>query len=225
MFRYVCIICLLGLFQPVSAQFVPLDKKAHIEAVNVHLRSLTTDGKQCLEVLKNEGVYQPSQPTYAKIKDVSFINGTIELEVYSSILQGAPEAARGFIGVAFRINNDNTSFECIYIRPRNGRDPDQLRRNHSTQYFAYPDHPFSKLRKEYPGTYESYADMELNTWIPMRIEIHDRTARLYLNGDEQPSLIVNDLKNAFDTKGSIGLFVDNGTQGYFRNLKVTVLED
>ncbi|USD25871.1 hypothetical protein [Flagellimonas marinaquae] len=189
------------------------------------MRTLVKDGTTCIEVIKDQDMDQPSQPTFAKIGDVSFTNGRIELEAYSSIVEGAPVEARGFIGIAFHINEDNTHFECIYIRPRNGRDLNQLRRNHSTQYFAYPNYPFSKLRKENPGKYESYTDMELHTWIPIRIEVHNRTARLYLHGNEQPSLIVNDLKNTFHKKGAIGLFVDNGTRGYFRDISVTNLDN
>jgi hypothetical protein len=54
----------------------------------------------------------------------------------------------------------------------------------------------------------------------LRIEVSGATARLYVGAAEQPVLIVNDLKCGADAHGSVGLFVDNGTDGHFRNLTV-----
>lgn len=95
------------------------------------------------------------------------------------LLEGAPDLARGFIGVAFRINDDNSRFESFYVRPTNGRAEDQLRRNRATQYFSYPDYKFDRLRKEAPGQYESYADMALNEWITLKIVERGAHARMY----------------------------------------------
>ncbi len=142
------------------------------------------------------------------------------MKVLSKLLANAPEHARGFIGVAFRINEDNSKFEAIYIRPTNGRAEQQLRRNRSIQYFSFPDFKFARLRQEAPGEYESYADMGLNEWITLRIEVSGKQAKLYLNSNSQPSLIVNDLKHGAGAPGGIGLFVDIGTEGFFSDLKV-----
>jgi len=95
-----------------------------------------------------------------------------------------------------------------------------VRRNHSIQYFAYPDHKFDRLRKESPERYESYSDMALNEWITMKIVVSGQEARLYLNNNRQPSLVVNDLKMGADASGAIGLWVDVGTEGFFTDLKV-----
>jgi len=159
-------------------------------------------------------------PHFVKIKDIDFKDGTIEVKVLSRLLRNAPQLARGFIGVAFRINDNNSKFECIYIRPTNGRADDQVRRNHSIQYFAYPDFKFDRLRKESPEKYESYADMGLLEWIKLKIVVNGQEARLYLNNNKQPSLVVNDLKLG-NSSGGIGLFVDVGTEGYFSDLKVS----
>jgi len=139
----------------------------------------------------------------------------------SRLLPNAPDFARGFIGVAFRINSDNTKFESIYIRPTNGRAEDQVRRNHATQYFSYPDYSFQRLRDESAGQYESYADMGLNEWISLRIVVKDAQAKLFLNDNMQPALIVNDLKLGASGKGAVGLFVDKGTEGYFSDIKIS----
>jgi hypothetical protein len=42
-----------------------------------------------------------------------------------------------------------------------------------------------------------------------------------LNDNPQPSLIVSDLKHGADLSGSVGLFVDVGTEGYFTDLKIS----
>src|SRR5690606_16071030 len=102
-----------------------------------------------------------------------------------------------------------------------GRAQDQIRRNHSVQYYSYPDYKFDRLRKENPEAYESYADMDLNKWIKMKIIVNGTKARLYLNDNEQPSLVVNDLKLGPNASGAIGLFVDIGTEGFFRDLVIS----
>lgn len=62
--------------------------------------------------------------------------------------------------------------------------------------------------------------MGLNEWITMRIEVAGSKVKLFLNNAKQPSLIVNDLKLGADNSGSIGLWVGNWTEGYFKDLKV-----
>ena len=62
--------------------------------------------------------------------------------------------------------------------------------------------------------------MELNRWITLKIEIKDSSARLYIDGNKQPCLIVNDLKLGGNVTGGIGFWVDGGTEGYFSDLKI-----
>ena len=132
---------------------------------------------------------------------------------------GAPGDARGFIGIAFRFQGDG-SYEYIYLRPTNGRADDQVRRNHSTQYSSHPDFDFARSRREAPGKYESYVDLQPGIWTKYKIEVEGRQARLYVNGAEQPCLIVNDLKHE-PREGGVALWVGPGTEGYFSNLKIT----
>lgn len=168
----------------------------------------------------NNMVSTVDEPTFLKIKDLNFENGIIEVKVLSRILESAPALARGFIGIAFRINEENTSYESIYLRPTNGRADDQLRRNHTIQYYAYPDYKFNVLRSNSEGEFETYADLELDKWITMRLEIQNKKAKLFLDNKEYASFIVNEMKG--NTKnGSIGLWVDIGTEGFFKDLKIT----
>lgn len=149
-----------------------------------------------------------------------FRDGSIELEVAGQPAAGAFTAARGFIGLAFRVTGDARRFECFYLRPTNGRADDQLRRNHSVQYVSEPDYPWDRLRKENPGEYESYADLEPGVWTKVKIVVAGRKAQLYVNGAVQPCLIVNDLKLG-ESEGGLALWVGEGTEGYFSNLVVT----
>jgi len=160
-------------------------------------------------------------PSFVKLSNLNLENGSIEVKVLSKIMENNPfSAARGFIGLAYRIDQDNKHFDAIYLRPSNGRADDQLRRNHSVQYFAYPNYGFNRLRKEANGLYETYANIGLEEWITMRIEFKDKKARLYLNQQEQPAFLVNEMLGSSKT-GSIGLWVEIGTEGYFRDLKIS----
>jgi hypothetical protein len=213
----VCL-CLLSSINLYS-QAVKLDQ-SRFQGSYVYLSIEKIVGKEALQVIKDSTVKEADEPTFALIKEIGFSNGTIEVSVLSRLLKNAPSTARGFIGVAFRINDNNSQFECIYIRPTNGRAEDQVRRNHSIQYFSFPDYKFDRLRKEAPEKYESYADMGLNEWIKLKIEVKGKQAKLFINENKQPSLIVNDLKLGDSSSGAVGLYVDNGTEGYFTDLRI-----
>ena len=193
---------------------------ANFRPVNTFIDADKIEGKKTIRVTKDPKVKAVDEATFARLVESDFRNGIIEVKVLSKLLKDAPDFARGFIGIAFRIDVSNSKFECIYIRPTNGRAEDQLRRNHSTQYFSYPDFKFDRLRKESPEKYESYADMGLNEWITIKIEVKDEKAKLYLNGQEHSVLIVNDLKHGAGASGGIGLWVEVGTEGHFSDLKV-----
>lgn len=122
--------------------------------------------------------------------------------------------------MAFRTRAGAAEYEYIYLRPDNGRVDDQVRRNHSTQYAAFPAFTFARLRKESPERYESYVDLETGAWTRMRIEVAGRTARLFVHGAPQPALVVTDLKLGTEG-GGVALWIGPGTEGFFANLQVT----
>ncbi len=195
----------------IEHKFIPNDSFISSEKI---------DGQEVLRVIKDPIVDKEDEPTFAKIIGHEFHNGTIEVDVYSELLNNAPEYARGFIGVTFRVDESNETFEGIYIRPTNGSAPVQLRRNRATQYFSYPNYKYDRLREEAPGEYESYVDIDIKEWIHMKINIVDDKAQLFINHAKKPCLIINDLKHGKNKKGSIGLWVDIGTKGYFKNLEI-----
>jgi hypothetical protein len=202
-----------------NRKIIPLNSHAELSGVNVTFQPTKYEDKRSIRVTDTaQGV--TSEVKFVKVKDVEFTNGTIEVMLSGRPLAEAFEGARGFVGIAFRINEENTKFECIYLRPANGRSEDQIRRNHSVQYISYPDFPWQKLRKETPEKYESYVDLEVGKWTKIKIEVQDSIAKLFVHGMTQPSLIVSDLKNGI-TKGKIGLWIGSGTEAYFHKLIVT----
>ena len=203
-----------------SSQTISFDK-SNLEPNGVYMSIEKMNDKKVVRVVMDSALKGADLPTFVKVKSIDLKDGTIEVKILSRLLKTAPASARGFIGVAFHIDSLNSKFEGIYLRPTNGRAEDQLRRNHSIQYFSYPGYDFDRLRKEAEGVYESYADMGLNEWITMRIAVKGKQAKLFLNDNKQPSLIVNDLKLGDNVSGAIGLWVDVGTEGYFKDLKIT----
>ena len=155
----------------------------------------------------------------AILRDSNFKDGTIEIEVSGAPGKDADPGNRGFVGVAFRVQDRGSRGEHFYLRPTNGRSSDQLRRNHSVQYESVPDFPWNRLRMENPGVYESYADIQPAVWTKMKIEVSGTQARLFVNGADQPCLLVNDLKLG-DSRGQIALWAYGGTEAYFSNLNL-----
>jgi hypothetical protein len=186
-------------------------------AKNVSISQTSFKGRGAVQVIANPDATNGA--SYALVKNVSFRDGAIEVDLAGQPGAGASADARGFIGAAFRIQSDGR-YEFIYLRPTNGRADDQVRRNHSTQYSSYPDFDFARSRQEAPEKYESYVDLEPGAWTHYKIEVEGLKARLYVNRAGQPCLIVNDLKLG-PKDGGVALWVGPGTEGYFANLKIT----
>ena len=161
------------------------------------------------------------EPHYARLADLNdFENGTIEVKLYSQIQNPKPySGVAGFIGIVFHATSDDSAYESIYIRPKVGRINNQLFRNHSVQYIAYPDLKFDTLRKIAPFRYEGSAPVALNEWIKMRIEVNGETAEMFINDFKYSEFVVDKLLGK-NKKGGIGLYVDIGTIGYFKDFKV-----
>jgi hypothetical protein len=197
---------------PLAAQSVD-----RLAGKNVSLAQTNYKGRSAVQIIASP--MAANATSYALIKDVTFRDGIIEVDLAGQPAADAGAGARGFIGIAFRLQGDG-SYEYIYLRPTNGRADDQVRRNHSTQYSSYPNFGYDRSRQEAPEKYESYVDLQPGVWSKYRIEVEGRRARLYVNGAEQPCLIVNDLKLE-PRDGGVALWVGPGTEGYFSNLKIT----
>lgn len=192
-----------------------------IEAVHTTVEHTTLNGEAVLRVVKKDKLMQFDENTYAKLIRSTFHNGTIEVKMLSRLLPDAPEFARGFIGIAFRINDDDTKFESFYVRPTNGRIDDPVRKNRGVQYFSYPKFTFDYFRNLGITDFEGPADIGLDEWISLKAVIDGAKGAFYLNNDEEPVLVVENMKHGADARGGIGFFVDIGTEAFFKDLKVT----
>src|ERR1700730_9982801 len=150
-----------------------LSDTSQVRPLNVTVEAVRYGASEALEV-RQTGPYRGfDSDTFAFVPGLDFHDGTIEVDVAGSLLPNAPSGARGFVGVAFRINENDGNFFCegLYVRPTNSRSEDQIRRNRSTQYFSYPGYNFERLRREAPGQYESYADLVPGEWTHLRVEV------------------------------------------------------
>jgi hypothetical protein len=223
--RVVSIAAVLLIAGRASAQVkpYPLESSDGLVLHNVAAEGVTLQGKKGVRVTSQVRQSTPGEQL-ATIKGLEFSNGVIEVELAGAPAPDAPAGARGFVGIAFRLQPDNKTYDAFYLRPTNGRADDQERRNHSAQYISHPEWTWSRLRKETPSKYESYVDLVTGVWTKITIDVSGNRAQLFVHDNEQPTLIVNDVKSGAQGKGAIALWIDVGTVAHFRNLKVTPRE-
>ena len=202
------------------AQSILLDSPDQLKLVNVKAETTTFKGRKALRVRDAAAEGTGDEGRLAILPKTDFQDGIIEVDLAGEPGSNAGEGARGFVGIAFRVAPDQSRFECIYLRPTNGRAEDQVRRNHSVQYISIPGFPWHLLRKDFPEKYETYVDLVAGEWTKVKIEVRGEKARLYVNGVEQPTLLVNDLKQRV-SKGTIALWVGTGTVAHFANVRVS----
>jgi hypothetical protein len=202
-----------------TPQSYPLESAAGLRLHNVTAEPATLDGKKGLRLTLAPGG-SPAAEQLAVIEKLEFSSGVIEAEIAGEPGPGAAGGARGFVGIAFRLQPDDKAYDAFYLRPTNGRADDQERRNHATQYISHPEWPWDRLRKETPSRYEAYVDLVPGSWTRVRIEVEGARARLYVHGNEQPTLIVNDVKTGASARGAVALWIGPGTVAHFRNLTV-----
>ena len=218
---------------PTSAAQVrafPLESPSGLRLHNVTAVPAVLDGKKGLRLTISDDAARrlqsmtPEQQALfeelAVIEGLDFANGVIEVEIAGEPAPGASGGARGFVGIAFRLQNDMQTYDAFYLRPTNGRAEDQERRNHTVQYIAHPDWPWFRLRRETPSKYESYVDLQPGVWTRVRIDVRGDRARLFVHGQEQATLVVNDVKSGASAKGLVALWIGPGTVAHFRNLTV-----
>jgi hypothetical protein len=151
----------------------------------------------------------------AWIAGVEFSEGTIELEV-----KGRNQPGQSFVGIAF-YGQDNRTFDAVYLRPFNFQAAEEIRRSHSIQYISLPGHDWSDLRNNQPGKYESAITPAPapESWVKVKLVLQGKSVSAFVNGSDKPALTVELLNDRL--KGKVGLWVGNGSDGWFRNLKVT----
>jgi hypothetical protein len=144
----------------------------------------------------------------AVLKDVTFRDGTIEFDVW------APDTrmtgGRAYPGVLFRMQSGDNA-ERLYIRPhRAGLYADAV------QYTPV----FNGLAgwQLYNGDgFTNSVLFPLDKWVPVRIEVSGRQARVFVGGNPAPCLEVHDLKHGL-SEGGVALFGEGSA--YFSNVRI-----
>lgn len=191
---------------------------AALEAHNVKIEAAEYLGRKAVRVT----TVPPDKDGagFALVRGLDFQDGVIDVDLAVKIVVPPGVRMPGFTGLAFRMSPDGSSFEDVYLRPKNSLADDQAMRNHAVQYCAEPEYGWYRLRREWPFVYESWADLAPETWIHMRIEVAGRAARVYLSGSSKPSLVVDGLKGP-NLHGGVALWAYAGEESYFSNLRIT----
>ncbi len=106
------------------------------------------------------------------LKDVSFLNGTIEYDLHL-------KETRAFPGVYFRVNDSDS--EYFYIRPHQAGNPDANQATPVTkgitpwQFYFGPKYSFPYVYK-------------LDDWTHVKIVVQNKRAQVYLDYSEEPNL-------------------------------------
>jgi hypothetical protein len=188
-----------------------LTKVADPAVWRVHNRSATSvperPGAVRLDSRANDGMVW--------LVDSDFSEGTIEID-----LRGSNTPGRSFVGLALR-GVDDVTYDVVYFRPFNFKNPDEPRRARAVQYVSMPPFPWERLRAESPGKYEAAVDPvpDPDGWFHARIVVRNRQISAYVDGAASPSLVVAELSDR--RGGRLGLWVGHGSDGAFANLRVT----
>ncbi len=144
----------------------------------------------------------------AVLKGITFRDGTIEFDVW------APDTrltgGRAYPGVLFRMRSGDEA-ERLYLRPhRAGLYADAV------QYAPV----FNGLAgwQLYNGDgFTNSVAFPFDDWVPVRIEVSGRQARMFVGGTGTPCLDIHDLKHGL-SEGAVALFGEGAA--YFSNVRV-----
>jgi hypothetical protein len=213
---------------PIEGDYThPLDRLPPGAVVrSVTAEPATVGGRACLRVELDDDITRRGvpfvdfidQPTFVLLP-VALTTGRIEVDMLARLNGKTDFDARGFAGIAYRIDPADR-FEGIYARTLNGirAGAPAPRNERALQYFAHPDWLFDRLRSEHPGEYERPADIRPDEWFTLTLDLEDTAATASVDGVEALAVI---RPKAPPRRGGVGLFVDIGTEAYFSNLRVT----
>ncbi|MCD4748332.1 MAG: hypothetical protein K8R59_03070 [Thermoanaerobaculales bacterium] len=140
----------------------------------------------------------------AFLKNVEFTDGVIEVDM-------AMDGRRCFPGILFRAENENDA-ETFYVRPHRPRNY-----SHALQYAPR----FNGLTgwQLYSGAgFTAGADIPLDRWVHVKLEVKGTRARIYFDDMETPALIVGDLKRGIGS-GFIGVIGPPDGRVHFSNFR------
>ncbi len=143
------------------------------------------------------------QSGFIYLKDVLFLNGTIEVDINFSAL-------RNFPGVAFRIYSVG-NYEEFYIRPHQSGNPDA---NQYTPVF----NGLAGWQLYHGSKYATPISYSFNDWHHLKIVVKGKKAAVYFDDMDQPLLEISELMQK-TVAGSLGL--KTLTNVHFANFQYT----
>lgn len=216
-----CTLAVSGARGQAAARVLSIDDLRSGAPRAVSVSVVRHERRQAVEI-RAEGA-GPDGESYLTLGGTDIQNGEIRARIAADVLPGSPATVRAFAGIGFRASGGG--YEAFYLRMLNGRAENQLQRNHAAQYISHPDHGWARLRRETPGQYESYVDLEPGRWTTVRIVICGANAALYVHGATQPTLTVRDLKRGAQARGTVLLWVGPGTAARFTDVTVHATND
>ena len=187
-----------------------LAKNKGIEVFNRKLSLINEKSRKGIRLSKDfgEGV--------AWLKGIEFSNGILEFEV-----RGENVKQHSFVGIAFHGKDDST-FDAVYLRPFQFEEAEEVLKNRAIQYISLPNFTWRTLREKFPGKYEHSIIGPVpdpNSWVRVRVVVNDDTITTYINGNKEPSLVVQKVTQV--KNGAVGFYVANTSGGDFANIKIT----
>jgi sugar lactone lactonase YvrE len=140
----------------------------------------------------------------AFLKDVEFTDGVIEVDI-------AMDGRRCFPGVVFRAESEADT-EVFYVRPHRSKNY-----SHALQYTPRFRGLTGWQLYSGPG-FTATADIPLERWVPLKIEVLGTRARIYFDDMENPALVVADLKRGKAT-GYIGITAPPDGRVHYSNFR------
>lgn len=185
-------------------------KDPHWKLVGRAASVVEMKGKRALRLAEAPGM------GVAWLDNYDFANGVVEID-----LLGRSQPVQGsFLGLAFRVVDAQTH-DAVYFRPFNFRAIDSTRHAHSVQYVSHPRWTWEVLRSTRSGVYEKpvVPEPDGDQWFHVRVVVDRPKVSVYVNDAQTPVLVADELSDR--THGALGVWVGEGSGGYFANLRVT----
>lgn len=198
-----------GAAAPITPDLTSIQDPAAWRIHNRNATAMNEAGRNIVQLDANSG------GGTAWLVGSAFSTGTIEVD-----LRGRNRPGQSFVGIAFNGIDDET-FEAVYFRPFNFEQEEAVRRSRSVQYISLPEFDWPTLREKHPGKFEHEISPapKPDDWLHARIVIGEKQVRVFVNDSAEPCLVVERLTDR--ASGAVGLWVGNGSDGAFANLKIT----